>query len=129
MHATKDDVFGVSLGGEARQLQRVTGEIGVLIHVGPLVMVAKQDGLLAELGARGANASVAVCVGELVELVKLDDGGVHYVSRMLLWMKERLCRPDLVLEPSPGSKGRTACGGELPMRFSRSTAGRRDANR
>jgi hypothetical protein len=48
MHAAEDDVLGVGLRGEARELQRVAGEVGVLVDVGALVVVAEDDGALAE---------------------------------------------------------------------------------
>jgi hypothetical protein len=51
MHAAEDDVFGVGLRGEARELQRVAGQVGVLVDVGALVVVAEDDGL-AELAER-----------------------------------------------------------------------------
>jgi hypothetical protein len=59
MHAAEDDVLGVGLRGEARQLERIAGQVGVLIDVGALVVVAEDDGALAELGAGGADALVA----------------------------------------------------------------------
>jgi hypothetical protein len=60
MHAAEDDVLGVGLRGEARQLERVAGQVGVLIDVGALVVVAKQHGFLAEARAGGARAQAAV---------------------------------------------------------------------
>ena len=64
MHAAEHDVFGVGLGGEAGQLQGVAGEVGVLVNVGALVVVAQQHGLVAEAGAGGADALVGVGVGQ-----------------------------------------------------------------
>ncbi|MPN10685.1 hypothetical protein SDC9_157982 [bioreactor metagenome] len=77
MHAAEDDVFGIGLRGEARQLQRVTGQVGVLVHVGALVMVVEDDGLLAEFGAGGADALVAGLVGQGVERVERNGGSLH----------------------------------------------------
>jgi hypothetical protein len=54
MHAAEHDELGVGLGGEARQLERVAGEVGVLVDVGALVVVAQQHGLVAE-AARAAR--------------------------------------------------------------------------
>jgi hypothetical protein len=56
MHAAENDVLGVGLRGQAREFQRVTGEVGVLVDVGALVVVAEQYGLVAEPFAGSANA-------------------------------------------------------------------------
>lgn len=49
MHAAENNVFGIRLRGQARELQRIAGQVGVLINVGALVMVAKNDGFLPSL--------------------------------------------------------------------------------
>jgi hypothetical protein len=77
MHAAEHDVLGVGLGGEAGQLEGVAGEVGVLVDVGALVVVAQQHGLVAEAGAGGADALVGVAVGEGVEAVETDGNGLH----------------------------------------------------
>ena len=72
MHAAEHDELGVGLGGEARQLfERIAGEVGVLVNIRALVVVAQQHGLVAEAGAGGADALVGVGVGQGVEAVKL----------------------------------------------------------
>jgi hypothetical protein len=57
MHAAEDDVFGVGLRGQARELQRVAGQVGVLVDVGALVVVAEQTALLAEPFAGGRECA------------------------------------------------------------------------
>ena len=47
------------------------------IDVGALVMVTENDGALAELCASRANAFVGVAVGESVETIEADGGGLH----------------------------------------------------
>ena len=72
VHAAEDDELGVGLRGEARELERVAGQVRVLIDVGALVVVAEDDGARAELGTRGADAFVAGFVLKPVELVEFD---------------------------------------------------------
>jgi hypothetical protein len=69
VHAAEDDVLGVGLRGQARQLERVAGEVGVAVDVGALVVVAEQHGAAAEAGAGGADALLRLAVGEGVEAV------------------------------------------------------------
>ena len=80
MHAAEDDEFGIGLRGETRQFERVAGQVGVLVNVGALVVVAEDDGALAQLGAGGADAFVAVLVGQGVERVEGDGGCLHGCS-------------------------------------------------
>ena len=40
VHAAKHDVFGAGLGGQLGELERVAGQVGVLIDVGTLVVMA-----------------------------------------------------------------------------------------
>ena len=84
----KIDVFRVGLRREARQLQRVAGQVGVLVDVGALVVMAEDDGLLAEPGAGGADALLAVRVGEVVEAVEAYRGGGHGSRETLNWRQE-----------------------------------------
>jgi hypothetical protein len=65
------------LRGEARELERIAGDVGVGIDVGALVVVAEQDGILAELRLRGADALGGILVGEGVEAVEGNGGGLH----------------------------------------------------
>jgi hypothetical protein len=44
----------------------------MLINIGALVVVAENDGLLAEFGAGNANAFLAVRVGQAVEWGKCE---------------------------------------------------------
>ena len=77
VHAAEDDVFGVGLRGEARELERVAGQVGVAIDVGALVVVAEQHGVLAEAGAGGFDAGLRLGVGEAVVAVEMNGGGGH----------------------------------------------------
>ena len=77
MHAAEHDVFGVGLGGQLGKLERVTGEVGVLVDVGALVVVAQQHGTLAEAGAGGADAFLRLFVGEDIETIEADGGDLH----------------------------------------------------
>ena len=79
MHAAEDDVFRICLRGQLGQLQRIAGQIGVLVDIGPLVVVAEDYGLLAQLGAGDADAVRAILVREVVEGGKGDRGGLHAV--------------------------------------------------
>ncbi len=75
----KIDVFRICLRGQLGQLQRIAGQIGVLVDIGPLVVVAEDYGLLAQLGAGDADAVRAILVREVVEGGKGDRGGLHAV--------------------------------------------------
>ncbi len=77
MHAAEDDVVGVGLRGEAGELEGIACQVGVLINVGSLVMMAEHDRFFAQLGTGGADAFLAVGVGKGVETVKLNGGGLH----------------------------------------------------
>jgi hypothetical protein len=61
--------------------------VGVGIHVGTLVVVAEQDHVLAKLGFGGADAFAGVVVGEAVEAVEGDGGGLHDGPQ--LWFQGR----------------------------------------
>src|SRR5690606_6435776 len=41
VHAAENDVFSTGLTGQARQLERVTGQVGVLIDVSALIVVTE----------------------------------------------------------------------------------------
>ena len=60
-----------------RQLERIAGEVGVLVNVGALVVVAEDHGAIAKARTRGANALMAGVVLQLIETVKGDGGGLH----------------------------------------------------
>src|SRR5690606_9505086 len=77
VHAAENDVFSTGLTGQARQLERVTGQVGVLIDVSALIVVTEQHRPAAQLGPRGAYARMRVLVGEGVETVEIDGGGLH----------------------------------------------------
>ena len=77
MHAAEDDVLGVGLRRQARQLERVAGQVCVPIDVGALVVVAEQDGALAEPRARGQDARLCIVVCQGVETIKLNHCGLH----------------------------------------------------
>ena len=84
MHAAEDDVLGFGLRGEARELERIAGDVGVGVDVGALVVVAEQDDVLAEFGLGGTDAPGGVIVGQRVEAVERDGGGLHGGIRFLL---------------------------------------------
>ncbi len=88
MNAAEDHVFRVGLRREARQFQRVAGQVGVLVDIGALVVMAEDDGLLAQPGAGGADALMAVRVGEVVEAVEMYRGGGHGSRETLNWRQE-----------------------------------------
>ncbi|SBT10145.1 hypothetical protein ACCAA_890024 [Candidatus Accumulibacter aalborgensis] len=77
MHAAEDNVLRFGLRGEAREFQRVTGKVGVLVNVGTLVVVAEQNGLVAKPLAGSADALMARIVLQLVEVVEADGRGLH----------------------------------------------------
>ncbi len=77
MHAAENDMAGIGPRCEARELQRVAGEVGVLINVGALIVVAEQHGLLAEARARGTDSLMTGVVVHLVELVEVDGCALH----------------------------------------------------
>jgi len=77
MNAAEDDELGFGLRGEARELERISGEVGVLIDIGALVMVAQQHCALAKAGAGGTDALMRLGVGERVETVETDGGYLH----------------------------------------------------
>ena len=56
VHAAEDDVFGIGLCGQSGQLERIAGQVGVLVDIGTLVVVAEDYGLLAQFGAGGTDA-------------------------------------------------------------------------
>ena len=64
VHAAEDDVLGVGLGGDLRELVAVAGEVGEADHFVALVVVAEQDGGCAQLRARLGNALVHGVVGK-----------------------------------------------------------------
>ena len=66
-----------AMRGEARELERISGEVGVLIDIGALVMVAQQHCALAKAGAGGTDALMRLGVGERVETVETDGGYLH----------------------------------------------------
>ena len=70
MNAAENDVFGIGLRSEARQLQRIAGQVGMLVNIGALVVVAKNDRFFAELGASDADALLAGFVGEFIERIE-----------------------------------------------------------
>ena len=80
MHAAEDDEFGIGLRGQAGQLERISGQVGVLEHVGALVVMAQNHHPPAELGLGGADALVGILVGEGVEAVETDGGDLHGVA-------------------------------------------------
>ena len=49
----------------------------MLVHVGTLVVVAQQHGLVAQPRARRANALLRLGIGEYVEAVEADGGYLH----------------------------------------------------
>ena len=55
----------------------IAGQIGVLVYIGALVMVAENDGAVAELCSCGANALVAGFILQSVKKIKFDAYGVH----------------------------------------------------
>src|SRR6185295_4000630 len=71
------DVLRVRLGGELRELERIAGQLGMLVYVGALVVVSQYDGAPAELRARGEYALVARVVSERLELVERYHGRFH----------------------------------------------------
>src|SRR5690606_24588108 len=77
VHAAENDVLSASLTGKARQLERVTGQVGVLIDVSALIVVTQQYRATTQLGPRGAYARMRVLIGEGVETVEIDGGGLH----------------------------------------------------
>ena len=70
VHAAEHDVLGVGLRGELGELQRIAGQVGVLVDVGPLVVVAEDHRAPAELRPRGEYALLARVVGERLERSK-----------------------------------------------------------
>ena len=78
MHAAENHVFRISLRGQAGEFERITRQVGVLINVGALVMMAKDDGLFAKFGASSADALLAGLVREVVVRRKNERlGGLH----------------------------------------------------
>ena len=58
-------------------MEGIAGELGVLVHVGPLVVMAEYHRAPAELRPRGKYALTARIVGERLELVKCNRGSFH----------------------------------------------------
>ena len=50
VHAAEHDVFRLGLRSQPRQAERIAGEVGVLVDVGPLVVVAQDGRAGAQLG-------------------------------------------------------------------------------
>ncbi len=86
VHAAEDDELGVGLRSQPGKLQRIAGQVGMLEDVGALVVVAEDDRALAEARPCGANALLGVFVGEGVEAVEADGGGLHGVFGQLGWI-------------------------------------------
>ena len=80
VHAAEHDVFGVGLAGQARQLERVAGQVGVTIDVLALVMMAEDDRALAQLFTGGEYARLRLVIGQGVEAVETDGGDLHAMS-------------------------------------------------
>ena len=70
VHAAEDDVFGIGLRGQLGQLQRIAGQVGVLVNIGTLVVVAEDYGLLAQFGAGGTDALRASSSARLLKGAK-----------------------------------------------------------
>jgi hypothetical protein len=86
VHAAEDDVLGGGLrGGQARQLQRVAGEVGELDDLVALVVVAEDDDALAERPLRGGDPLVHLVVGQaevaLGQRLALADAGLLDVGQ------------------------------------------------
>ena len=80
MHPAEDDVLGLRLRGQARELERIAGDVGVGVDVGALVVVAEQDHVLAESGFGGTDAFAGVVVGEAVEAVEGENALIQKVA-------------------------------------------------
>ena len=72
MHAAKDDIFGVRLAGQARQLQRVAGQIGVLVDVRPLVVMAEQNRAITQFFSGSADAFLTDSIGKLAVFFEIS---------------------------------------------------------
>ena len=77
MHAAEHDVVGIGLAGEPRQLQRIAGQIRVLVDIGALVVVAEDHRAFAERRLGGDDAGIARVVLQRLEAVKCNCGNLH----------------------------------------------------
>jgi hypothetical protein len=77
MHAAEHDVLRFRLPGQLRQLQRIAGQVGMLVDVGALVMVAEHDHPVAEGPLGGNDARVAVLILKLAVLIEGSRGYWH----------------------------------------------------
>ena len=77
MHTAEHNVLRIGLTGETRKLQRVAGDIGVLEHIGALIVVAEQHGTRTKLGTGGIDAYLRLLIGEYVEGVKWNGSSLH----------------------------------------------------
>jgi hypothetical protein len=74
VHAAEHDVLGVGLRGQLGELERIAGQVGVLVDIGALVVVGEKGYTLAELFLGRNNARLAVVILQAAVLV---EGGVN----------------------------------------------------
>ncbi len=79
MHAAKDDELRIRIPREFGQPERVAGQIGVLVDVRALVMVAKNDSTAAEFFLGCHNARLAVVILQLAVAVEGNRSCGHIV--------------------------------------------------
>ena len=70
MHAAKHQVIRIRCGGKPRKLQGIAGQIGMLVHIGPLIMVREYDCALSERGFGLNDALLAIIVLQSVKTFK-----------------------------------------------------------
>jgi len=67
MNTAKNDVTSVGLRRQARERERIAGQLGVLIDVSTLIMMAENYGALPERGLRRDDAFLTVVIGQRLE--------------------------------------------------------------
>ena len=70
VHAAEDDVLGLGLGREARQAERIAGQVGVLVHIRPLVVVAEDGRACAQPGPGGNDARLTGIIFQRLVVVE-----------------------------------------------------------